>query len=525
LRSALALALAAGVLALAPARAAAEPRRFALLVGVEHGLAGDEPLQYAEEDAARIAAILRDLGGFQPEDVLVLNDVTAAEFRRSLIAMNARAREAGGDTLLFVFYSGHADADALHLAGTRLLTGELRDLVYGSPATARVLVIDACRSGGVTRRKGGRRAPAFAIDLDERLRSEGVAILTSSAAGEDAQESDELAASFFTHYLASALRGAADRDVDGRVTLVEAFTFASERTLSATARTLAGPQHPSYRFDLSGREDLVLTRPVARGRRIGTLTFAEAGAYLVQQGAPGGAPIAEIDVGGGARALALPAGEYLVTRRATDHLLQGRFTVTPAAATSVRAAAMERIAYARVVRKGGTGLRRTLSGFVSAGLRSGHDDLGFGPRLDVGARIDLPVFSLELRLVGAWSEGTTLTGKGPLRGRELGAELVALRALDLGGTTVAGGLALGAVWFSQEQGLEEVSIPEGPIAHGPNGALVGALAQVQRMLAGPIYARLEVAATGYVFDARPAADAPLAASVVWSSGLGLGAFF
>lgn len=169
------------------------------------------------------------------------------------------------------------------MAGTRLALAEIRDLIYGSPATARVLVIDACRSGSATQLKGGRRAPGFTIDVDDKLRSSGVAILTSSAGGEDSQESDELRASFFTHYLASGLRGAADVDADQRVALGEAFSYAAERTLLATSRTVAGPQHPTFRFDLTGREDLVLTRPVASSQRIGTLVFAEPGRYFVHQ--------------------------------------------------------------------------------------------------------------------------------------------------------------------------------------------------------------------------------------------------
>ena len=75
--------------------------------------------------------------------------------------------------------------------------------------------MDSCRAGVVTRVKGGRKGPTFAIDWDQSMDAEGVAILNSSAAGEDAQESDRLRASFFTRFFASALIGAADRNGDG----------------------------------------------------------------------------------------------------------------------------------------------------------------------------------------------------------------------------------------------------------------------------------------------------------------------
>src|SRR5262249_27473133 len=152
----------------------------------------------------------------------------------------------------------------------------------------------------------------------------GLAILTSSAAGEDSQESDQLAASFFTHYLASALLGAADRDGDGRVTLAEAFGYAADRTRDATSDTFARPQHPTYRVELGGREDLVLTEPGAHRDRLGTLQFAEPGTYVVRKGASGPV-VAELASDAPNGRLALAPASYLVIRRERDHMLQGAF--------------------------------------------------------------------------------------------------------------------------------------------------------------------------------------------------------
>jgi hypothetical protein len=87
----------------------------------------------------------------------------------------------------------------------------------------------------------------------------GHAFLTSSAETEAAQESDHIGASYFTHYLVSGLRGAADVTGDGRVTLNEAYQFAFNETLGKTAGSGAGAQHPSYDISLSGTGDVVIT--------------------------------------------------------------------------------------------------------------------------------------------------------------------------------------------------------------------------------------------------------------------------
>jgi hypothetical protein len=73
------------------------------------------------------------------------------------------------------------------------------------------------------------------------------------ALGAAAQESAALGGSFFTHHLDVGLRGAADADGDGQVTLAEAFRYTSARTVAQTAATQGGVQHPTYDFRMSGR--------------------------------------------------------------------------------------------------------------------------------------------------------------------------------------------------------------------------------------------------------------------------------
>jgi len=101
------------------------------------------------------------------------------------------------------------------------------------------------------------RRPPFLIDASSDV--SGHAYLTSSSHDEVAQESDRIGGSFFTHYLVTGLRGAADVSDDKRVTLDEAYQFAFSETLAQTESTLSGPQHAVYEIDLTGTGDLVLT--------------------------------------------------------------------------------------------------------------------------------------------------------------------------------------------------------------------------------------------------------------------------
>jgi hypothetical protein len=141
---------------------------------------------------------------------------------------------------------------------TRLEFSTLKQRIEGSSAQLRVLIVDACRSGEITRVKGASPAEPFKIDPVGRGVGEGVAIITSAASDEDAQESDRLQASFFTHHLLSGMLGAADTSKDKQVTLGEAYGYAYNETLRSTSRAKV-VQHPTYWFEIRGRQDLVLT--------------------------------------------------------------------------------------------------------------------------------------------------------------------------------------------------------------------------------------------------------------------------
>lgn len=257
------LSVAIALIAALPLPAAADTlRRFTVVVGANFG-GDDRPrLRYAVSDARRFGQVLTELGGVAPEDEVVLSDPGADQLLEALATLGARLaaerrRAAGGRIEVLFYYSGHADEKGLLLGEDRVSYRALRDQLDALPADVRIAVLDACASGAFTRLKGGRRRPPFAVDASATMR--GHAFLTSSSATEAAQESDRIGASYFTHYLVSGFRGAADLSGDGRVTLNEAYQFAFAETVGRTAGTAGGAQHPSYDINLTGAGDVVMT--------------------------------------------------------------------------------------------------------------------------------------------------------------------------------------------------------------------------------------------------------------------------
>lgn len=286
--------------------------RHAVVVGANDGGGNLEPLRYAELDAQRFAEVMVELGGFDPANVTVLYAPSPAELQDALHA-HAAIAAASPDDLFVFYYSGHADARGLRLESEiypfETLKGDLRAV----PADVRLGVLDACRSGAITRLKGAQVSPPFLLDAE--LAAEGEAWMTATAADEEAQESDQLRGSFFTHYLLSGLRGAADTG-DGAVSLVEAYGYAFDRVVDHTGGTAAGTQHPNFEYKLKGEGDLTLTA-VSSGRA--TLTLPpEVGGMVTVLRMPDRTPIAEVaKTSGRSTPLALAPGTYLLRWRPT----------------------------------------------------------------------------------------------------------------------------------------------------------------------------------------------------------------
>ncbi|MCK6548745.1 caspase family protein [Myxococcota bacterium] len=341
-------ALAVLACALTSARADAAPlRRFALLVAHDDGGPDTVRLRYAEADAKKMSAILRELGGFGAEDVVTLFGRPGDEVLSGLDRLEEKIRAAkteGAHTTLVVYYSGHGRDGALRLGRSTLPLASLRKRLTTSAADIKLGIIDACESGAITREKGGRRGPSFLVEGDDRQIGRGLVLIASSSADEASQESDELGGSFFTHYLASGLRGDADESGDRRVTLGEVYAYAYHKTVSTTASTRSGTQHPTYLYDLEGNGDLVLT-DLSQGTS-GLVFAAElTGDFLVFDTKREEVAAELKKVRGAARRIALPPGSYVVKKRLADHLRMKRLDLATNQYVAIDEAVMTRVEF------------------------------------------------------------------------------------------------------------------------------------------------------------------------------------
>ena len=81
-------------------------------------------------------------------------------------------------------------------------------------------------------------------------------IVTASRPSELSVELAEFGHGIFTYYLMEGLRGAADQNRDGIVTLQELYGYL-EHQVAAKSRSVGGNQHPVMKGELEGTLPLV----------------------------------------------------------------------------------------------------------------------------------------------------------------------------------------------------------------------------------------------------------------------------
>ena len=264
----------------------AAPQKYAVVIGINRFA---DPrirtLKYTMNDAQEVYRFLVDPrgGGFPQNNVrLLLNEQATQRAIKNAVGQFLPTRAVRGD-LVFVFFAGHGalemdrarrepdgfskylvpyDADSTDLFSTGIDLGAVKGFFDRMEADRIVFVLDACFAGGV-----GRGFAALSTrDIDiagnplARLEGTGRVILTAAEANELSLEVDSLRHGLFTYYFLEGLRGKADRQGRGYITIQDAYRYTYEQ-VARESRRLGGSQSPRLQGDLAG--DIVLVRRVA----------------------------------------------------------------------------------------------------------------------------------------------------------------------------------------------------------------------------------------------------------------------
>jgi hypothetical protein len=396
------------------------------MIGNNHGGESVVRLRYAHRDVEKVRDVFLELGNLNEKRLHVLLEEDSQDISEAMQELQAsieKAKAAGMTVMLVFYYSGHAKEGQLLLNETRMPMTKVKDWLKRSPADVRVAFFDACQSGEITRMKGGRLAPSM-VELEH---TKGQIIVTSSSASEGSQESDDIGGSFFTHYLTSGLRGAADQSEDGNISLREVYEYAYNQTVNRTASTRGGTQHPTYGYEVAGHGEIILTRIAALSCSI---TFPKdlSGDFLVYD-LKKRRVVAEVTKNAGDRqSIAVPPGTFAIKKRRDNDLLLGEFALTAGQRLTVTENKLKPVAFEEDTTKGLVAIKEKTR-WVSYSLRFGaeaffdtptREDL-FYTSTQVGFQVEfIGLFSRYMSLaidvlMGGGSDETTVEMEGYLQ--------------------------------------------------------------------------------------------------------------
>jgi tetratricopeptide (TPR) repeat protein len=239
--------------------------RWAVVVGISRYKDNQIPrLSYADEDAKAFAEFIKTPrgGSFKHVRVLLNDQATLINMKE---ALGSFLKQAQKDDLVVIYFAGHGmpepgrtdtsyflphDAILKSLYATALPMQEVDQILNKRIYAEKVVMIaDACHSGFVGTRTRASATEAAAVTnrfFAELVRAKpGRAVFTASSASELSQEDERWGGGHgvFTYYLLEGLKGEADSDGNGVVTVREAFDF----TYLQVARATKNDQHPELK--------------------------------------------------------------------------------------------------------------------------------------------------------------------------------------------------------------------------------------------------------------------------------------
>jgi serine/threonine protein kinase len=261
----------------------------AVVIGVGEYLHAERvrPLRFAARDAEAVAGALIDpsVCGFPAEKVKLLTDADACRDALAHHLSKWLPEQAKQAEIVVIYFAGHGtihgvgrreegyllahDVDPEDLVTRGILMADLSRWIESIDADAVVVCLDCCHAAKVIPR-GGPTDDVPARDMRippamlQALAGRGRYLIASCDDGQVSVEAECWGHGLFTHHLLAGLRGAGDRDEDGRVGIAEFFEYVSE-AVERDARAMGILQKPW--ISATGPGGVILATRTAKGER------------------------------------------------------------------------------------------------------------------------------------------------------------------------------------------------------------------------------------------------------------------
>ena len=235
-------------------------------------------LKYAVNDANAFKDYLESNLQLPSNQIFSITDQEATKDNiLSTLGTKLRRKASTEDTVI-IFFAGHGaveadpinpdgdgfekyllphDAHLQDLYSTSISMNDIRTIFTRIHADRLIFIADTCYSGA----SGGRTMMAAKTRANlsdkfyERIsKGKGRVIISSCSANEISKEDDNLQHGVFSYYMLEGLKGRADQDGDGVITVSELFSYLSKKVPEASGQD----QHPVRKGETEG--ELVVGR-------------------------------------------------------------------------------------------------------------------------------------------------------------------------------------------------------------------------------------------------------------------------
>ncbi|TBR21026.1 hypothetical protein EPO15_11325 [bacterium] len=236
------------------------PDDAALVVGISRYRDKDIPgVRYAARDAELVAKYLTRVAGVPAENVKVLTDETATKSDFEAYLTDWLPRRVNERSRVFVYFAGHGSPAAT--AGEAFLVpyeGQpdfpskllpLKSLMASLeklPAREVVVALDSCFSGAAGRGILPSGARPLVSTVETPIPADRKLVVLSAASGSQvSSDYDKARHGLFTYALLRGLRGEADSDSSGAVTVGELYKYVREQVGKRASLELNRDQTPT----------------------------------------------------------------------------------------------------------------------------------------------------------------------------------------------------------------------------------------------------------------------------------------
>lgn len=254
---------------------------YTLCIGINNFI--DEnlaSLSYAADDAQELHNLFAEKFGVGEGTLKLLNEEATMRKITEYISKLAEIAKPEDTVLFFIashgefinsskgpdYYLIASDSEYNNLIGTAIPMSTLKDMIAKIKTQRRIVFLDTCYSGGMSRRDNLRITEKMKESIFQNFQSEDIAIITSSQANQVSHECDELKHGVFSYYLLSGLTGAVETK-GGEIDLPTLYAYIHDSVRDYANKKFRRNQNPKFFASYTGSLSLPLLKEPLTSKR------------------------------------------------------------------------------------------------------------------------------------------------------------------------------------------------------------------------------------------------------------------